>query len=129
MTHPYSWSMTKFGRRLRGLRQEKGLSQADLARLAGIHPMQVGKYERGEGYPAVESLVALARALTVSIDFLLTGENEPTPSDDVFQFPMLLEKVRELDREIDKGDLSAILPLLDAYIAKKRLSKILTATA
>lgn len=125
----YSWAMKQFGRRLRTLRQEKNLSQVDLARLAKIHPMQVGKYERGEGYPAVEALVALSRALSITIDFLLTGENEPPKNDETFRFPALGEKVRELDREIDKRDLTAILPLLDAYVAKKRLKRIMAATA
>jgi len=122
----YSWAMKQFGRRLREFRKSKGLSQADLARLAKIHPMQVGKYERGEGYPALETLVAIAKALHVSLDALLTGEEEPSKAADAFRFPMLEEKVRELDQELDKKDLQAVLSFLDAYIAKRRLRKLVS---
>lgn len=125
MFRPYTWSMKQFGRRLRKLRQERGLSQADLAKLAKIHPMQVGKYERGEGYPAVESLMGLARACGVSIDFLLTGQDEPLRDDRAFRFPLLLEKTRELDHELEKGDVAAVLEFLDAYLAKKKIKKMM----
>lgn len=121
----YTWSMKQFGRRLRKLRQEKGLSQADLARLAKIHPMQVGKYERGEGFPAVESLLGLSRAFGVTIDFLLTGQDEPQRTEGAFRFPLLLEKVRQLDEELERGDVQAIVEFLDAYLAKKKIKKMM----
>lgn len=126
MNPSYTWTMKQFGRRLRTLRNEKGLSQADLARMAKTHPMQVGKYERGEGFPAVETLAALSRALEVSIDYLLTGEEHDSErNEDAFHFPLLLEKVRELDREIDRRDVATVLDFLDAYLAKKRIKKMM----
>lgn len=127
MTHLYSWSMKQFGKRLRELRQGKNLSQTDLARLARIHPMQVGKYERGEIHPGLETLAALSRALDTSLDWLITGDEEPPTNGKTFRFPLLEEKLRELDGEIEKRDLPAVLSFLDAYIAKKRLKRIMPA--
>lgn len=127
MNGTYTWLMKQFGRRLRKLRTDKGLSQADLARLAKTHPMQVGKYERGESFPAVETLVALSRALEVSVDYLLTGDEEPRRDESAFNFPLLLEKLRELDRELDKKEIATILDFLDAFLAKKRIKKMMSA--
>lgn len=127
MNGTYTWLMKQFGRRLRKLRTDKGLSQADLARLAKTHPMQVGKYERGESFPAVETLVALSRALEVSVDYLLTGDEEPHRNESAFNFPLLLEKLRELDRELDKREIATILDFLDAFLAKKRIKKMMSA--
>lgn len=127
MNETYTWPMKQFGRRLRKLRQDRGLSQAALARLAKIHVMQVGKYERGEGYPAVESLVGLSRALGTSIDFLVSGEEEPARDEKAFRFPLLLEKVRELDHELERPDVGSIVEFLDAFLAKKRIKKMMSA--
>jgi transcriptional regulator with XRE-family HTH domain len=54
-----------FGKRLRGLRLERGLSQEKLAELADLHRNYVGGVERGERNIALLNIVALSRALKV----------------------------------------------------------------
>jgi len=54
-----------FGKRLRGLRLERGLSQEKLAELADLHRNYVGGVERGERNIALLNIVALSRALQV----------------------------------------------------------------
>jgi len=55
-----------FGRRMRALREEQGLSQEALADLAGIHRTYVGSVERGERNVALDNINAIAEALDVS---------------------------------------------------------------
>lgn len=54
-----------FGRQLRDLREEKGLSQEKLAELADVHRTYQGLIERGRANPTLLAIVALARALKV----------------------------------------------------------------
>ncbi|MGB8579372.1 MAG: helix-turn-helix transcriptional regulator [Candidatus Sulfotelmatobacter sp.] len=54
-----------FGKQLRDLREEKGLSQEKLAELAGVHRTYQGLIERGRANPTLLAIVALARALKV----------------------------------------------------------------
>ena len=54
-----------FGARLRELREESGMTQAQIAERAGLHPQGVVKLERGEREPAWATVVALAEALGV----------------------------------------------------------------
>lgn len=52
-------------RNLKRLRQERGLSQEELADLAGLNRNYVGMVERRENAPTVDTLEALAKALQV----------------------------------------------------------------
>ncbi len=54
-----------FGRRLRELRLQRGLSQEKLAELADMHRNYVGAIERGKQNVGLLILVKLARALNV----------------------------------------------------------------
>jgi transcriptional regulator with XRE-family HTH domain len=58
--------MSDFGERLKVLRAERGLSQAQLAERAGLHKLGVAKLEQGHREPAWGTVVALAKALGVS---------------------------------------------------------------
>ena len=54
-----------FGKHVRKLRLDRGLSQEKLAELADLHRSYVGGVERGERNIAILNIVALARALHV----------------------------------------------------------------
>ena len=62
------------GHRIGALRRKLGLSQAELAHRLGISPSAMGMYEQGRREPSGATLVALARELQVTTDYLLTGE-------------------------------------------------------
>lgn len=47
----------------RRLRERAGLNQSDLARLVGVTPAAVNRWEAGERSPSGESAVAYAKAL------------------------------------------------------------------
>ncbi|WP_408587478.1 helix-turn-helix domain-containing protein [Novosphingobium sp.] len=60
-----------FSARLTRAREQRGLSQAEVARLAGLQAAAIGHFERDRRKPSFANVRALARALNVSSDFLL----------------------------------------------------------
>jgi len=63
---------SRFGSRLRQLRDERGYSQEELAERAGLHRNYIGGVERGERNVALENIVKLAKALSVKPSELFT---------------------------------------------------------
>lgn len=59
--------------RIHRLRLARGWSQARLAAAAGVSPMAVMHWERGDAQPQVACFAALAQALEVSMDDLWSG--------------------------------------------------------
>ena len=59
--------------RLRQTRRDRGLTQMDLAVLAGVTRPMINRYERGRAEPKLVTLRKLGDALKVSVGFLITG--------------------------------------------------------
>ena len=60
-----------FAERLRYLREQKGISQAEVARRLDINHITYGLYEQGRRHPNYEMLIQFADFYDVSIDYLL----------------------------------------------------------
>ena len=74
----------KTGALIRRLRLEQGLTQRELADRLGVSPKAVSKWENGLGCPDVTLLNALAAALGVQVEALLSGslaENSLVPGN------------------------------------------------
>jgi transcriptional regulator with XRE-family HTH domain len=69
-----------FAQRLRQIRQIKGLSQEELADMAGLHRTYVGSVERSERNVSIDNMERLANALEVDITELLRKEPDDTSS-------------------------------------------------
>jgi len=66
----------RFGERVKELRQIKGLSQEELAFRAKVHRTYLGGIERGERNPALKNIVAIAKALDVSLSELFSYDRK-----------------------------------------------------
>ena len=63
-----------FGYRVRDLRQARGLSQEQLAEIAGLHRTYVSSLERGQRNVGLDNILALAAALGVTPADLFTEQ-------------------------------------------------------
>lgn len=70
--------VSEFSQNLRKKRIEMKMNQADLADLIGANRARVSEMEAGRFPSDPERLIAIADALGVTVDWLLTGREEPT---------------------------------------------------
>ena len=63
---------------LKKLREQKGLSQAKLAKLLGYAPSTIGMWESGQREPDYETLEIIAHFFNVNMEVLLSGKLSPT---------------------------------------------------
>lgn len=67
--------------KIRELREDKDLSQAEFARILGMSQTGYSKYETGENDIPTSILIAIAKYHQTSVDYLLglTDKKEPYP--------------------------------------------------
>lgn len=63
--------MQKYAQKIRDLRNDHDLSQAQIAEILGTTKNQVGKYERGEQEMPIKHLISLCNYYGVSADYIL----------------------------------------------------------
>lgn len=64
----------KFNERLRAIRKEKGLTQAELAEKAGIAVNSVRLYEAGARLPKLDTIARMAVAMGLTANDLIAGQ-------------------------------------------------------
>ncbi|MFN7975231.1 MAG: helix-turn-helix transcriptional regulator [Acidobacteriota bacterium] len=108
----------EFGRRLRVLREERGLTQRELAERSGAQTPQISRYESGAFLPAAETLIGISKVLRVDLNALLLGERDRNPEDAIpIKDVRLLERLRELEK-LDRRFRDAAVTVIDALIVQ-----------
>lgn len=66
----------QMGKRIRELREKRGLTQDALSEILSVGPNVIGCYERGEYGPSKRTLAVICQYFGVTTDYLLYGEKE-----------------------------------------------------
>ena len=87
------------GRRIAALRNERGLTQVQLAEVLGCSQQQVLSFEKGRRRVPVSALPDLSKALGVSVEELLgASEEKPAKRGPAPKLQQQLEKLSQLPR-------------------------------
>jgi transcriptional regulator with XRE-family HTH domain len=107
-----------FGKRLLEARKKKGISQEELAEKLRTKGPVVGRYERDEMKPSIETAAKIANLLDVSLDWL-AGHTDLELDKGMLQRIQEVTKMRPKERE-------HVFALLDAFIATTKFQGYLT---
>lgn len=107
-------------RRLKEVREDRGLSQSELARRAGVTQQAIAQYESGTRAPSGEALVSLSLALGVSPAYLLERTDSPERID---HLPPEWEKVVEeaLETGLSPEDVRRAMRMLRVALGQEDL--------
>lgn len=72
----------EFNEKLQELRKQKGLTQEELAEVLYVSRTAISKWESGRGYPNIDSLKAISKFFSVSLDDLLLSDAILTIAED-----------------------------------------------
>lgn len=112
-------STTTFGKRLTEVRKAKKFSQDELAKKLDVHGAVIGRYERDEVKPSIETAAAIAEALEVSLDYLV-GKT------DLLLEKNVVKRIQDIQK-LDKEEKEHVFALMDAFLrdtnAKKAYSR------
>ena len=72
----------KFYSRLKPLRQEAKLSQADVAKILRCSQVGYGMYELGKRKISIEKMIILAKMYHVSMDYIVGVSDKRNPNQD-----------------------------------------------
>jgi transcriptional regulator with XRE-family HTH domain len=90
--------MMTFGQKLGFCRKEKNLSQVELGKLSCINGDIIGKYERDEMKPSIETAKKISDALAVSLDYLVGNGDLKVVDKKTMQRLEDLEKLQKEDK-------------------------------
>ena len=106
------------GDRIRKMRDEKGWTQDDLARAAGISKGFLSDVENGKRNISADNVLKVANALGASLEYLLRGS---TPQDEpaaLVQIPPELSKAAE-EMKLSYSDTLALLRTRQSIVARR----------
>ena len=105
----------KVGERIRRFRTDKHLSQEALALVCEIHPAYLGRLERGEKRPTVDTLYKIAQGLKIPLQELLdvTAEINPTHKESI-------DRIENAIYSLSESEAVVIADIIERLIAFKR---------
>ena len=108
-----------FGKRLRRIRESKGLTQTKLAEISGISRRAIVHYESHVIKPPVDKINTLADILNVSIDELLGKKKSQKTNDIPFR---IMKHVRVIEK-LPVKDQNAIFQLIKSLADKNKIQE------
>ena len=117
LKHKQGYGEMAFGENLKRLRQDKGYTQVQLAKQAGLRVASVSQMERNEGDPKLSTIYKLMDSLECSADSLLLDLKHESLSKAMKTMLERAEKLPEREKRI-------VLDVIDTYCVSNGLNEV-----
>ncbi len=109
-----------FGQRLSIVRKKRNMTQKEIGKHVGMVPDLVSRYERDAIVPSIETAAKFAKALDISLDYLVLGHEPPeatTPAG-------INQKLQQVETLPD-ADRAHVFAVIDAFLIKQRINALM----
>lgn len=107
-----------FGERITYARKQKKMTQGNLGKTVGTSGDIIGKYERDEIKPSIDTASKIADALGVTLDYLVKDGQYQNIDNEALNRLKLIEKLPKEER-------SHLFATMDAFFAKHKLQALM----
>ena len=108
------------GERIRFYRKQKGLTQAQLADLSGIHPVSIRKYEVGMMRPGAEQICKISDTLGINAFLLHADQYSCLKLDSIENLEDSIQYLMDIGALTKQGGVIRLNPILEDFLVNKR---------
>jgi len=105
-----------FSSRLKKLREERNVSQKQVAESTGVSDVMISMYEQGKKKPSISKLEDLATYFGVTTDYLLGNKSSVNELETVF--PEGVKVLRRASKELTPEAKDQMIKLMRAFLEK-----------
>ncbi len=106
------------GENIKRLREEKGLTQQQVAELVNMHRSNYSKVESGQRELSVKALSKIAKYFGITLDELVNGEGG-LPEEVSIEDTNTMEQVK-LIQELNEEDRNMVFKMIETFLTKKK---------
>ena len=104
------------GRKLRNLRQQKGITQREIAAILNIDRSTYTYYEGGRTLPDIQTVARLAKMYGVTVDYLLSDSDEEPAQANRSYMPQLHDNEVQYATKINNGNVTMSLNQIELQL-------------
>ncbi len=108
----------QIGLNIKKIREKKGLLQKEVANIAGLHPANYNKTEKGERELSIEAVDKIAKYFGMTIDQLVNFDGE-MPKEITIEDKNTNEKIKLME-QLEEQDKLAIYRIIDGMLTKNK---------
>jgi transcriptional regulator with XRE-family HTH domain len=108
----------QIGLNIKKIREQKGLLQKEVASIAGLHPANYNKTEKGERELSIEAVDKIAQYFGMTVDQIIHYEGD-MPTEVKIENKASNEKIQMLE-QLEEEDRQAIYRIIDGMLTKSK---------
>ncbi|GCC52391.1 XRE family transcriptional regulator [Chryseotalea sanaruensis] len=110
--------MKNIGKIIKQIREEKGLTQQQLAELINMHRSNYSKVESGERDLSIDAIHKVAKYFGMTIDQLVNFDGT-MPEEVTVEDKSIMEQVK-LIQELEPEEKSMVFKMIETFLTKKK---------
>jgi transcriptional regulator with XRE-family HTH domain len=110
--------MEHIGKIIKKIREEKGLTQQQIAELIHMHRSNYSKVESGERDLSIEAANRIAKNFGMTIDQLVNFDGA-MPQEVTIEDKTLVEQVKLIE-QLDSEEKNMVFKMIDTFLTKKK---------
>jgi len=110
--------MNHVGKTIKGIREEKGLTQQQVAELVHMHRSNYSKVESGERELSIDAVNTIAKYFGMTIDELVNFDGQ-VPDEVTVGDKSLMEQVKMI-AELEPEEKNMVFKMIDTFLTKKK---------